>query len=47
MKSVVELFGKSEYLEEDTSIKGYDGNSLWRAVNPVNLTQVPGRPKVR
>ena len=46
MKSVVELFDKSQYLER-TNIKGHDGVQVWKAVSPVNLTLVPGRPKVR
>ena len=46
MKSVVELFDNSQYLEEITTTKGYDGASVWKAVSPVNLTEVPGKPKV-
>ena len=46
MKSVVELFDKSQYLER-TNIKGHDGVQVWKAVSPQNLTLVPGRPKVR
>ncbi|KAJ7365730.1 semaphorin domain [Desmophyllum pertusum] len=45
MKSVQELFAKSQYLK-DTTNKGFDGTSLWVPVSPpVNLTMVPGRPK--
>jgi len=45
MKSVEKLFDTSQYLKE-TSNKGYDGTSLWVSVTPINLTMVPGRPKV-
>ena len=45
MKSITKLFGTSQYLKE-TSDKGFDGTSLWVSVSPINLTIVPGRPKV-
>ena len=45
MKSVQELFDHSPYLK-DTGTKGFDGTSLWVPEFPVNLTVVPGRPKV-
>ena len=46
MKSVTKLFDASQYLKETTD-KGFDGTSLWVSVSPINLTMVPGRPKVR
>jgi len=45
MKSVTNLFDTSKYLKETTD-KGFDGTSLWVSVSPINLTVVPGRPKV-
>lgn len=45
MKSVKKLFETSQYLKETTK-KGFDGTSLWVSVSPINLTMVPGRPKV-
>ena len=45
MKSVKKLFDTSKYLKETSNI-GFDGTSLWLSVSPINLTMVPGRPKV-
>ena len=45
MKSVTKLFDTSQYLKETTD-KGFDGTSLWVSVSPINMTRVPGRPKV-
>ena len=45
MKSVKKLFDTSQYLKE-TGNKGFDDTSLWVSVSPINLTVVPGRPKV-
>jgi len=45
MKSVKKLFDTSRYLKETSNI-GFDGTSLWVSVLPINLTMVPGRPKV-
>lgn len=45
MKSLQDLFEKSQYLEL-TRIRGEDAVEFWKPVSPMNLTVVPGRPKV-
>ena len=45
MKSIVDVFDESQYLQK-TNVKGHDGVNVLKAVSPVNLTFVPGRPKV-
>ena len=45
MKSLQDLFEKSQYLELIRA-KGRDAVDFWKAVSPLNLTVVPGRPKV-
>lgn len=45
MKSLQDLFEKSQYLEL-IRVRGGDAFEFWKPVSPLNLTVVPGRPKV-
>ncbi|XP_068741365.1 semaphorin-4D-like isoform X1 [Montipora capricornis] len=44
MNSIVDVFDESQYLQK-TNVKGHDGVNVLKAVSPVNLTFVPGRPQ--